>query len=167
MAGQVDMLLGFDNLSHFPGEMDRKESLAQWSSEQGTGCMIAGWAQPGCTCKSCACTAMVNSVGTEHFHPSEFIRAEALGTNTPAQCTACCNFKECNFRADSIRQRVRGDNQRPPIGRGEKEVNHLVPILCLPLDPDRQLPPGQEVHGDPGVTPNQDRKAGGVQQPVL
>jgi hypothetical protein len=31
------MLLGFDNLSHFPTEMDRKESLALWSSEQGTG----------------------------------------------------------------------------------------------------------------------------------
>jgi hypothetical protein len=113
----------------------------------------------------------VNSVGTEHFQPSDFIRAEALGTDTPACYTACCNFKECQSRAESISFKKNKEYEviinSLTVGRGEKELDSLILILCLPLDLDRQLPPGQEVHGDLGVTPNQEGKATGVQQPVL
>jgi hypothetical protein len=67
VAGGVDMLLGFDNLGCFPVEADRKGSLALWSSQLGTGWLIAGRPQPSCTCESCTCTVMVNTVGAEHF----------------------------------------------------------------------------------------------------
>jgi hypothetical protein len=36
------------------------------------------------------------------FSALEFIRAEALGTDTPARCIACRSCKECQFRAASI-----------------------------------------------------------------
>jgi hypothetical protein len=44
----------------------------------------------------------VQGVNTEHFHPLDFIRTEALGTDAPSWCAACRNCKECKFRADSI-----------------------------------------------------------------
>ncbi len=102
MAGRVDMLLGFNTMGCFPVEADRKGSLALWSSQLGTGWMIAGQPQLSCTCKSCTCTVAVNMVSAEHFQPLDFIRAEALGTDTPARCAACHNCRECKFRADSI-----------------------------------------------------------------
>jgi hypothetical protein len=102
IAGHVDLLLGFDNMGCFPVEGDRKGSLALWSSQLGTGWMIAGRPQQGCMCKSCTCTVVANTVGAEHFQPLDFIRAEALGTDTPARCVACRNCRECKFRADSI-----------------------------------------------------------------
>jgi hypothetical protein len=41
-------------------------------------------------------------MGAEHFQPLDFIRAEVLGTDTPARCAACRNCRECKFQADSI-----------------------------------------------------------------
>ncbi len=83
MPGCVDLLLGFDNMGCFPVEADRKGLLALWSSQLGTVCMIAGLPQQSCTCESCTCTV---AVGAEHFQPLDFIRAEALGTDTLASC---------------------------------------------------------------------------------
>ncbi len=80
------MLLVFDNMGCFPVEADCKGLLALWSSQLGTGWMIAGRPQQSCTCESCTCTVAVKMVGVEHFKPLDFIRAEALGTNTLASC---------------------------------------------------------------------------------
>jgi hypothetical protein len=65
--------------------------------------MIAGMVQLGCTCEGCACTASVNVVRAEHFQPLDFIRADALGSDTSPRCAGCQNCKEYKFRADSIR----------------------------------------------------------------
>ncbi len=98
----MNLLLGFDNMGCFLVEADRKGSLSLWSSQLGTGWMIAGRPQQSCVCESCTCTVVTNAVGAEHFQPLDFIRAEALGTDTPARCEACRNCRECKFRADSI-----------------------------------------------------------------
>ncbi len=102
MAGHVDLLLGFNNMGCFLVEADRKGSLALWSSQLGTGWMIADRLQQSCTCESCTCTVVTNMVAVEHFQPLDFIKVEALGTNTPARCAACRNCRECKFRVDSI-----------------------------------------------------------------
>jgi hypothetical protein len=36
------------------------------------------------------------------FQPSDFLSAEALGTNMPRRCKNCLKCKECQFRADSL-----------------------------------------------------------------
>jgi hypothetical protein len=59
-------------------------------------------------------------------------------------------------------QGVQGDQHRAVAGCREKEVDSLLPFLCLTLDPDGQLPPGQEVHGDTGAATYQVWQSGGV-----
>jgi hypothetical protein len=44
----------------------------------------------------------VHSYRSTLFNPSEFIPAEAMGTELPRQCPACKNCKECRFRMDSL-----------------------------------------------------------------
>jgi hypothetical protein len=36
------------------------------------------------------------------FQPSDFLMAEALGTDMPRRCKNCLKCKECQFRADSL-----------------------------------------------------------------
>jgi hypothetical protein len=36
------------------------------------------------------------------FQPSDFLSAEALGTDMPRRCKNCLKCKECQFRADSL-----------------------------------------------------------------
>jgi hypothetical protein len=103
VAGKVDMLLGFDIHGIFPLEKERKGQLALWSSRLGTGWMIAGRADPECQCNKCECTvAISNNLTASCFQPLDFIRAEAMGTDTPARCPTCRSCRECQFRADSI-----------------------------------------------------------------
>jgi hypothetical protein len=89
VARRVDMLLSFNNFGIFPIGADRKGLLSLWSSQLVTGWMIAGQPQPSCTNESCTYTVTVNTVGAEHFQLSEFIWAEALGTDMPTRCAAC------------------------------------------------------------------------------
>jgi hypothetical protein len=58
---------GFDNLGCYPVEADCKGSLALWSSQLGTGWMIAGRPQLSYTCESCMGMVAVNTVGAEHL----------------------------------------------------------------------------------------------------
>jgi hypothetical protein len=39
------------------------------------------------------------------FQPSDFLSAEALGTDMPRRCKNCLKCKECKFRADSLTSR--------------------------------------------------------------
>jgi hypothetical protein len=36
------------------------------------------------------------------FQPSDFLSAEALGTDLPRRCSSCIECKECTFRSDSL-----------------------------------------------------------------
>src|SRR5450830_458158 len=103
VQGKVEMLMGYDNAGIFPLERERKGQLALWSSRLGTGWMIAGRADPECQCNKCECTvAISNNLTASCFQPLDFIRAEAMGTDTPARCPTCRSCRECQFRADSI-----------------------------------------------------------------
>jgi hypothetical protein len=73
-----------------------------WNSKLVTGWMIAGQAWLSCSCENCTCVALMNGVNAELFKPLDFIRAEALGMDTPARCAEYRNCRECKFWADSI-----------------------------------------------------------------
>ncbi len=108
VARRVDLLLGFDIMGCFPVKADRKDSLALWSSQLGTGWMIAGQPQLSCMCESCTCMVVVNMVGAEHFQPLDFSRAEHWApTCQPAVQPATTVGSASSGRTPSASRRTR------------------------------------------------------------
>lgn len=55
LSGQVELLIGMDNCRVFPAERSRKNSVALWASQFGTGWMLAGTTAASCACSECKC----------------------------------------------------------------------------------------------------------------
>ncbi len=99
-AGPIQMLVGMDHMEEAPKEEDRAQGVALYSSRFGTGYVTGGNMTylPG----EQPTPVRVLSCRTVLFSPPEFILAEAMGTELPRRCPACWNFKECQFRMDSL-----------------------------------------------------------------
>jgi hypothetical protein len=92
------MLLGLNNLGIFSMVVDWKDSLALWSSQLGTGWMIAGRSQPGCECQHSECTASVNGVSVQRFQPPWILS----GSGYPSQMRSLPKLQGMKVQADCI-----------------------------------------------------------------
>jgi hypothetical protein len=103
LSGQVELLIGMDNCRVFPAERSRKNSVALWASQFGTGWMLAGTTAASCACSECKCALPARAAAAAAmFRPPDFISAEAMGTETPARCATCRSCKECKFLAEAV-----------------------------------------------------------------
>jgi hypothetical protein len=86
------------------------------------------------------------------FQPSDFLSAEALGTDMPRRCKNCLKCKECQFRADSLTFKENQEYQVILDGLkfDEKEMDSILPLLHTSDGTDGQPRPGLQVHAVPG-----------------
>ncbi|OBQ35853.1 MAG: hypothetical protein AN484_26035, partial [Aphanizomenon flos-aquae WA102] len=122
--GPVDMLLGLDAACMFPEKVRSEGGAALYSSEFGTNWMLVGTQHDvedgfnqvmedrrteAKTRTMAAQAAMLPAKqgepgwkGKEFFVPSNFIAAEAMGTEVPRRCPSCRGCKECEFKMNAL-----------------------------------------------------------------
>jgi hypothetical protein len=98
-AGPVHMLIKMDHMEDAPQEEDRAQGVVLYCSKFCTRYTASGdmgrQIREGPPVKILNCRWGL-------FNPTDFIPAEAMGTEVPCRCPACRNCKECQFRMDSM-----------------------------------------------------------------
>ena len=130
VSGEVEMLIGLDAAGIFPKKTRCVGRAALWASNFGSRWMLVGsqpapedkfcrvlvaqdeetaLLKPGLKLRSRATSAVLPKKMTEpcsgsvdHFVPSNFIAAEAMGTEVPRRCPSCRHCKECQFKMDCL-----------------------------------------------------------------
>jgi hypothetical protein len=115
---------------------------------------------------------LVNGVNAELFQPLDFIRAEALGMDTPARGAAYRNCRECKFWADSITFKENKEYEVILNGlhldKEKKKWTAPYPFCVSPwtlINNYSITRPGSD--GNSGAVANKVGQTGGVQRPVL
>ncbi len=81
------------------------------------------------------------------FQPSDFLMAEALGTDMPRRCKNCLKCRECQFRADSLSFKENQEYQVILDGLKFDEKNRKWTAsypFCIPSALQAHLVPGKK-----------------------
>ena len=102
-SGHVDILIGLAHNGLHPRDVGTVGNLRLYKSNFGSGHLFGGKIGPdGCQTGAATFTARVNNVRLGHFLPTDFLSAEAVGTEIPRRCATCKGCKECTYKMESL-----------------------------------------------------------------